>query len=124
MASVRLDHADLTFRVRQQYQITVKEYLLKGMFRPSRNPVLEVRALREVCRNRHQIVRWQTRVARMIRASSCRARRASMSCPQNARSSACATVDNRKMRRPRKSDVARRTFFSRAASPGEKRAVK
>ncbi len=48
MASIELDQVDLTFRVRQQHQITVKEYLLKGMFRQSRNPLLEVRALRDV----------------------------------------------------------------------------
>jgi ABC-type polysaccharide/polyol phosphate transport system ATPase subunit len=48
MASIELDQAGLTFRVRQQHQITVKEYLLKGMFRQSRNPVLEVRALQDV----------------------------------------------------------------------------
>ncbi len=48
MAFIELDQVDLTFRVRQQRQITVKEYLLKGMFRQSRNPVLEVRALRDV----------------------------------------------------------------------------
>ncbi len=48
MASIELDQVDLTFRVRQQHQITVKEYLLKGMFRQSRNPLLEVRALQDV----------------------------------------------------------------------------
>jgi ABC-type polysaccharide/polyol phosphate transport system ATPase subunit len=48
MASVELDRVGLTFRVRQQQQITLKEYLLKGMFRPSRNPLFEVRALRDV----------------------------------------------------------------------------
>ena len=48
MAFIELDQVDLTFRVRQQHQITVKEYLLRGMFRQSNNPVLEVRALRDV----------------------------------------------------------------------------
>ncbi|HVS38235.1 MAG TPA: ABC transporter ATP-binding protein [Gemmataceae bacterium] len=48
MASIDLEHVDLTFRVRQQHQITMKEYLLKGMFRQSRNPVLEVRALQDL----------------------------------------------------------------------------
>ena len=38
MASIDLDHVDLTFRVRQQHQITVKEYLLKGMFRQIPQP--------------------------------------------------------------------------------------
>jgi ABC-type polysaccharide/polyol phosphate transport system ATPase subunit len=48
MASIVLDRVDLTFQVRQQHQITLKEYLLKGMFRRSANPVLEVRALQDV----------------------------------------------------------------------------
>jgi ABC-type polysaccharide/polyol phosphate transport system ATPase subunit len=48
MASVELDHAGLTFRVRQQHQLTFKEYLLKGMFRQARNPLFEVRALQDV----------------------------------------------------------------------------
>ena len=42
MASVELDRAGLTFRVRQQHQLTFKEYLLKGMFRQARNPLFEV----------------------------------------------------------------------------------
>ena len=48
MAFIELDRVGLTFRVRQQYQITMKEYLLRGMFRQSRNPLMEVRALQDV----------------------------------------------------------------------------
>ncbi|GIW81939.1 MAG: polysaccharide/polyol phosphate ABC transporter ATP-binding protein [Gemmatales bacterium] len=48
MCRIELDHVSLTFRVREQYQITLKEYLLRGMFRQSRNPLLKVRALRDV----------------------------------------------------------------------------
>lgn len=48
MAFIELDRASLTFRVRRQYQITLKEYLLKGMFLQSRNPLLTVHALRDV----------------------------------------------------------------------------
>jgi ABC-type polysaccharide/polyol phosphate transport system ATPase subunit len=48
MAAVLLEHVHLTFRVRQQYQITLKEYLLRGMFRASRNPIREIHALRDV----------------------------------------------------------------------------
>jgi ABC-type polysaccharide/polyol phosphate transport system ATPase subunit len=48
MASIVLDQLDLTFHIRQQHQITIKEYLLKGMFRQSRNPLIEVRALQEI----------------------------------------------------------------------------
>jgi lipopolysaccharide transport system ATP-binding protein len=45
MASIVLDQLDLTFHIRQQHQITIKEYLLKGMFRQARNPLVEIRAL-------------------------------------------------------------------------------
>jgi ABC-type polysaccharide/polyol phosphate transport system ATPase subunit len=45
MASIVLNQVDLTFQVRQQRQITVKEYLLKGMFKRSRNPLMQIRAL-------------------------------------------------------------------------------
>lgn len=48
MPSILLDGVDLTFRVRQQRQITIKEYLLRGMFRSARNPRYEVNALRNV----------------------------------------------------------------------------
>jgi ABC-type polysaccharide/polyol phosphate transport system ATPase subunit len=48
MARIELDHASLTFRVREQYQITLKEFLLRGMFRRARNPLVKVRALRDV----------------------------------------------------------------------------
>jgi ABC-type polysaccharide/polyol phosphate transport system ATPase subunit len=49
MALIELDHASMIFRVREQYQITLKEYLLRGMFRRTRNPVMEVRALQDLC---------------------------------------------------------------------------
>src|SRR5438477_10404678 len=48
MPLIELDHASMIFRVREQYQITLKEYLLRGMFRPSANPVMEVRALQDI----------------------------------------------------------------------------
>jgi lipopolysaccharide transport system ATP-binding protein len=48
MPSIELNRASMIFRVREQYQITLKEYLLKGMFRRSTNPVMEVRALQDV----------------------------------------------------------------------------
>jgi len=48
MASIELDRVGLTFRVRQQYQITMKEYFLRGMFRQARNPLMEVRALQDL----------------------------------------------------------------------------
>ena len=48
MPLIKLDHVSMIFRVREQYQITLKEYLLRGMFRRSANPVMEVRALQDV----------------------------------------------------------------------------
>jgi ABC-type polysaccharide/polyol phosphate transport system ATPase subunit len=51
MASIVLDRASLTFHVRQQHQITLKEYVLKGMFRQSRNPLFEVKALQDLSLN-------------------------------------------------------------------------
>src|SRR5437879_12589204 len=48
MPLVELEHASMIFRVREQYQITLKEYLLRGMFRRSANPVMEVRAIQDV----------------------------------------------------------------------------
>jgi ABC-type polysaccharide/polyol phosphate transport system ATPase subunit len=48
MARVELDRASMIFRIRQRYQITLKEYVLRGMYRDSANPLQEVRALDEV----------------------------------------------------------------------------
>jgi ABC-type polysaccharide/polyol phosphate transport system ATPase subunit len=48
MAYVELDRAGMTFRIRQRYQITLKEYLLRGLFRRSANPFKEVKALQDV----------------------------------------------------------------------------
>jgi lipopolysaccharide transport system ATP-binding protein len=48
MPLIELDHASMIFRVREQYQITLKEFILKGMFRRSVNPVMEVRAVQDV----------------------------------------------------------------------------
>jgi ABC-type polysaccharide/polyol phosphate transport system ATPase subunit len=46
--AVELDRVSLTFRVRRQNRLTLKEYLLRGLFRHGRNPRVEVRALRDV----------------------------------------------------------------------------
>jgi ABC-type polysaccharide/polyol phosphate transport system ATPase subunit len=48
MPRVVLEHVSLTFRVREQFQITLKEFLLRGMYRRLRNPLLKVRALRDI----------------------------------------------------------------------------
>lgn len=49
MARIVLDHLSLTFRVRQHRRLTLKEFLVRQMFRRSVNPFLEVRALQDVC---------------------------------------------------------------------------
>jgi ABC-type polysaccharide/polyol phosphate transport system ATPase subunit len=51
MARIELDRAGLTFRVRERYQITLKEYLLRGMYRRTANPLREVKALQDVSLN-------------------------------------------------------------------------
>jgi ABC-type polysaccharide/polyol phosphate transport system ATPase subunit len=45
MACIRLNNIDLTFRVRRQGKFSLKEFLLRGLFRQSVNPFLEVPAL-------------------------------------------------------------------------------
>jgi ABC-type polysaccharide/polyol phosphate transport system ATPase subunit len=48
MARIELDRVSLTFRVRQHGRITFKEFLVRQMFRRAVNPMIEVRALRDV----------------------------------------------------------------------------
>src|SRR5262245_19333802 len=48
MARIELDHVGLTFRVRQNKRTTLKDFLIGRLFLKSRNPVIEVRALRDV----------------------------------------------------------------------------
>src|SRR5438270_13578343 len=48
MARIELDQVSLTFRVRQRGRMTLKEFLVRQMFRRSVNPLIEVRALQEV----------------------------------------------------------------------------
>jgi ABC-type polysaccharide/polyol phosphate transport system ATPase subunit len=54
MAGIKLDHVSLTFKVRQQGRITFKEFLVRQMFRRSINPILKVRALRDVSLQFHE----------------------------------------------------------------------
>ena len=49
MAKIKLDHVGLTFRVRQMRRITLKEFVVRQMFRRAANPIIKVRALRDVC---------------------------------------------------------------------------
>jgi ABC-type polysaccharide/polyol phosphate transport system ATPase subunit len=48
MARIELERVNLTFRVRKERGIRLKDFLLKGMFLPSKNPVMEVRALQDI----------------------------------------------------------------------------
>jgi ABC-type polysaccharide/polyol phosphate transport system ATPase subunit len=48
MARIELDHASLTFRVRQERSVRLKDFILKRLFLPSRNPFMEVRALQDI----------------------------------------------------------------------------
>src|SRR5579884_2874707 len=48
MARIELNQVSLTFRVRKTQNMTLKEFLVGGMFRRSVNPILEVPALRDV----------------------------------------------------------------------------
>jgi ABC-type polysaccharide/polyol phosphate transport system ATPase subunit len=45
MARIVLEDLELTFRVRQHVRLTLKEFLVGQMFRRSRNPIMQVRAL-------------------------------------------------------------------------------
>jgi ABC-type polysaccharide/polyol phosphate transport system ATPase subunit len=49
MARIALEKVSLTFKIRQYGRITFKEFLVRQMFRRSVNPVIEVRALQDVC---------------------------------------------------------------------------
>jgi len=48
MALIELERLSLTFRVRQERTIRLKDFILKRMFLPSRNPYMEVRALQDI----------------------------------------------------------------------------
>jgi ABC-type polysaccharide/polyol phosphate transport system ATPase subunit len=48
MAEIDLRNVNLTFRIRQTRNVTLKEFLLKRLFLSSVNPVVEVRALQNI----------------------------------------------------------------------------
>jgi len=48
MAHVLLDQVSLTFKVRQHPKVSLKEFMVRGLFRRSVNPVVRVRALQQV----------------------------------------------------------------------------
>jgi ABC-type polysaccharide/polyol phosphate transport system ATPase subunit len=48
MTRIELDDVSVTFRVRRQRRLTLKEFLVRRMFRPSVNPLHEVAALQHI----------------------------------------------------------------------------
>ena len=48
MAKIELRDINLMFRVRQTPRVSLKEYVLKGMFSKRRNPIMEIPALRDI----------------------------------------------------------------------------
>jgi ABC-type polysaccharide/polyol phosphate transport system ATPase subunit len=48
MARIDLERVSLTFRVRKERGIRLKDFILKRMFLPSKNPIMEVRALQDI----------------------------------------------------------------------------
>jgi ABC-type polysaccharide/polyol phosphate transport system ATPase subunit len=48
MARIELDRVGLTFRVRRSGRVTLKEFLIRQMFRRSNSPYMKVRALKDV----------------------------------------------------------------------------
>src|SRR5262249_58288038 len=48
MARIHLDNVSLTFRVRQHARITLKEFLVRRLYKKSTNPVREVEALKHL----------------------------------------------------------------------------
>lgn len=49
MARIELDHLSLTFHVRTQGRVSLKEFLVNRLFRKAKQSYLEVRALQDVC---------------------------------------------------------------------------
>jgi ABC-type polysaccharide/polyol phosphate transport system ATPase subunit len=54
MASIELDRVSLTFHVRQQGRITLKEFVVRRLFRRSYKPPMKVHALRDVTLRVHE----------------------------------------------------------------------
>jgi ABC-type polysaccharide/polyol phosphate transport system ATPase subunit len=48
MSRIELEHVNLTFRVLKERGIRLKDFILKRMFLPSNNPIMEVRALQDI----------------------------------------------------------------------------
>ncbi len=48
MARIELEQVNLTFRVRRERGIRLKDFIVKRLFLPSKNPIMEVRALQDI----------------------------------------------------------------------------
>jgi ABC-type polysaccharide/polyol phosphate transport system ATPase subunit len=48
MVEIDLDHVSLEFKVRQFKRLTLKEFLVRGMFKRSANPIIHVQALQDL----------------------------------------------------------------------------
>lgn len=48
MARIEMSGVSLTFKIREKNKLTLKEFLVGQMFRQSRNPIMEVRALQDL----------------------------------------------------------------------------
>ena len=47
MPSINVQNVSLTFKLRKNKNVTLKEYLVKGLFRPSSNPGVTIHAALE-----------------------------------------------------------------------------
>lgn len=54
MARIQLENVSLTFNVRRSGRVSFKEFVLRGLFRSSVNPYLEVKALQDVSLEMHE----------------------------------------------------------------------
>lgn len=54
MVKISLQHVGVQFEVRRHGRVTLKEYVLKGMFRRKSNPVIVVNALKDVTFEAHE----------------------------------------------------------------------
>jgi ABC-type polysaccharide/polyol phosphate transport system ATPase subunit len=54
MPRIEVANASLEFTVRQNNRVTLKEYIVKGLFRPSFNPAITIHALSEINFSAHE----------------------------------------------------------------------
>jgi ABC-type polysaccharide/polyol phosphate transport system ATPase subunit len=58
MARITLENVSLTFQLRKSGRITLKEFLVRQMFREKVNPLISVPALQDIDLNLHEGERW------------------------------------------------------------------